>query len=935
MDQRRAQTCTPTRQPARFPRSAVNLSIPPPDLSAPSAGLTSAEAARLLAEFGPNTVAEAATPPWRVFAEKFWAPIPWMLEAAVLLELGLGARIEAAVIAGLLAFNAILGFFRESRATAALAALKQRLAPTAEVCRDGVWQRHPAADLVPGDLIRLPLGAVVPADARLVSGSLLVDQSMLTGELVPADAEPGTRLYAGSLVRRGQAIAEVTATGPRSYFGRSAELVRIARAAGTEQAAILGVTRNLAIVNGTLALIIVGSALAAHRPLPALVGLALSALLASIPIALPATFTLSAALGAQALARHGVLLTRLSAAHEAAAMDVLCADKTGTLTRNMLAVDAVVPMPGFDRARLLALAALASSEADQDPIDAAIRQAAAPSQASAARLVRFVPFDPDTRMSEAHAADRDGNPLRIVKGALRVVEGLAETPAEARRQADDMADRGNRVIAVAAGPPATPRLAGLIGLSDPPRDDSAALVATLHGMGVRILMVTGDSAPTAMAVARQVGIPAASNTTDGIDALSDQATGVFARALPEQKYALVQALQRRGHIVGMCGDGVNDAPALRQAQIGIAVSTATDVAKAAAGMVMTEPGLGGIVHAVLEGRIGSRRLLTYTLNMLVKKIEIVLFLAAGLALTGATVLPPTLMVLMMLTNDFLSMSLTTDRASPAPRPIAWRMQGITAVAVILDCQAWLLHGDTRVRQVPAGARRRADPDAGAARGGVRQSGIALCAARTPSALALETRRLGSRRLRGGCRHHHDADACRRPHGPGAADPCRHHRCRGDRVRRAARPDQTAADRAVYDRLIPTDVDIDPRDTASLSWPAQAGHPRLSLLRSAQSCMPTGACPRAGLWPDPWVGTTTCASISQDCTRLCQHVPVIALTARLAGHSMQPRSRPRSTAAMPPRSVARWRTTLHAACHRLSRQPSAAYRGQPRSFASAR
>jgi H+-transporting ATPase len=317
-----------------------------------------------------------------------------MLEAATVLQLGLGQYVEAAVIGALLLFNATLGFIQEGRAGAALAALKKRLAPIALVCRDGEWIRRPAAELVPGDAIRLPLGALVPADAAIVSGSVLVDQSMLTGESVPVDANPGSQVYAGSLVRRGQAIAEVTATGSKTYFGRAAELVRVAHAASTEQAAIFAVTRNLAVVNGTVAVLVIGFAYAMSLPSGDLIRLALTALLATIPVALPATFTLSAAFGAQILARRGVLLTRLSAPHEAAAMDVLCADKTGTLTRNALEVVDIVAMPGFDRERVLALAALASSGADQDPIDAAIQGAAAKATARGAtdRLVRFVPL---------------------------------------------------------------------------------------------------------------------------------------------------------------------------------------------------------------------------------------------------------------------------------------------------------------------------------------------------------------------------------------------------------------------------------------------------------------------------------------------------------------------------------------------------------------
>jgi H+-transporting ATPase len=651
-----------------------------------SSGLTSAEARLQLVAFGLNTVSEKAPPGWRIFLEKFWAPVPWMLEATLAIEIGLGAHVEAAMIGALLLFNATLGFVQEGRAGAALAALKKRLTPTALVRRDGEWARLPASELVPGDAIRLSLGAMVPADASIVSGTVMVDQSTLTGESVPIDADTGSRVFAGSIVRRGQAVAEVTATGSRTYFGRTAELVRIAHSSSTEQKAIFGVTRNLMLINGVVAVLIVAYGYVIALPSPDLIRLTLTALLATIPVALSATFTLAAAFGAQILARRGVLLTRLSAAHEAAAMDVLCADKTGTLTRNTLEVADIIAMPGFDRERVLALATLASSEADQDSMDAAIRAAGASGKGRSTpeHLVRFVPFDPGTKASEAFARDDAGNELRVIKGAFEVIAKIAGPPADARCMVDQLGAQGNRVIAVAAGLPNAPRLAGLIALSDPPREDSAGLIADLRGIGVRTLMVTGDSAVTAAAIGRKVGITGAvcpaERFSDDLDA--DQ-FGVFARVVPEDKYRLVQALQKHRHVVGMCGDGVNDAPALRQAQIGIAVSSATDVAKAAAGMVMTEPGLAGIVYAVREGRIAFQRLLSYASNMLVKKVEIVLFLAIGLVMSGHPVMTPALMVVLFMTNDFLSMSLTTDSASPSSNPSQWRMGNITGAAIIL------------------------------------------------------------------------------------------------------------------------------------------------------------------------------------------------------------------------------------------------------------
>jgi H+-transporting ATPase len=647
-------------------------------------GLTGVEARRRLGALGPNAVSEAAPPRWRAYLAKFWSPIPWLLEAAMLVELGLGKYVEAAVIGCLLLFNATLGFVQEGRAGAALAALRKRLAPTALVRRDGAWIRIAASEIVPGDVISLPLGALAPADARLVTGAVMVDQSMLTGESVPVDATAGDTVYAGSLVRRGQAVAEVTATGARTYFGRAAELVRTARSVSTEQAAIFAVTRNLALVNATVAICIIVAAYAIALPPGDLVPLALTALLATVPAALPATFTLSAALGSQTLARRGVLLTRLSALHEAAAMDLLCADKTGTLTRNELRVVDVMPMDGFDRAGVLALAALASSEADQDPIDAAVLAAArAPPAARPEHRTRFVPFDPATKRAEAFVVDQQGDERRIVKGAFEVVSRTAEVPGHARYAVDGLAGQGHRVIAVAFGAPTALRLVGLIAISDPPREDSATLIAELRELGVRTVMVTGDSATTAAAIARRVGIDGDVCSTEQLAGDPADHCGIFARVVPELKFRLVQQLQRIGHVIGMCGDGVNDAPALRQAQIGIAVSSATDVAKAAAGMVLTEPGLGGVVFAVREGRVGFRRLVTYAFNMLTKKFEIVLFLAAGLLLTGHAVMTPVLMVLMLVTNDFLAMSLTTDRASPSPSPSIWHMRNITGAGVVL------------------------------------------------------------------------------------------------------------------------------------------------------------------------------------------------------------------------------------------------------------
>jgi H+-transporting ATPase len=649
------------------------------------AGLTSDEAHRRMEKFGANAMPDTALHPFRMALEKFWAPVPWMLEAAIVLEVALGKYVEAAIIAGLLVFNAALGLLQESRAQATLAALKSRLALNAFVRRDGAWKTIPAVDVVPGDIVKLSLGGVVAADVRLTGGEVLLDQSMLTGESVPIEAEAGALTYAGALVRRGEAAAEVTATGARTKFGRTAELVRTAHVVGSQQKAVLRVVRNLAGFNGIVIVLLVAYAWFLKMSVDEIIPLVLTAILASIPVALPATFTLASALGARALAKQGVLPTRLSAVDEAATMDVLCSDKTGTLTQNALTVTTVHATPDFDEAHVLALAALASSDGGGDPVDGAIRAAAAGKAVSdAPKMISFLPFDPATKMSEAMVADSNGGTQRVVKGAFAAVISLTQPSSTATAASDELERKGFRVLAVAAGPPGAMKLAGLIALSDPPRPDSAALISELHGLGVRTVMVTGDALATAAIVAHAVGLDGAVCPPGPIaESVHPEQFAVFAGVLPEDKYKLVKAFQKGGHTVGMCGDGANDAPALRQAQIGIAVSTATDVAKSAAGVVLIDPGLAGIVAAVKVGRVTFQRILTYTLNSIIKKIVTVLFLIVGLLMTGQAILTPLLMVILMIAGDFLAMSLTTDNVRPSPTPNVWRIGSLTIAGVVM------------------------------------------------------------------------------------------------------------------------------------------------------------------------------------------------------------------------------------------------------------
>lgn len=656
-------------------------------------GLTSAEARRRLQEFGPNAVLEEKPHPLRELLKRFWAPIPWLLEATVIVQLFLGEKVEAAVIGGLLVVNAGLSLLQESRAQKALALLRQQLRVVARVRRDGQWASVPAEQLVPGDVIHLRQGTFVPADIKLAEGSLLVDQSALTGESAAVSVEAGKTAFAGALVRGGEATGEITATGARTFFGKTAELVRTAGSANRQEHEIVGVVKDLFVVNAAMVVVVLGYAHYIGASLSFVLPLLLTILLASIPVALPATFTLAAALGSVELSRRGVLVTRFSALHDIASMTVLCSDKTGTLTRNQATVNALWPMPGVSEADLLRAAALASDPAGQDPVDGAIIQAATGRgwREGEVERVDFKPFDPTTKRAEAIYRGNKGL-LHFMKGAPAVVAqltGCAETVW--RPQAERIVERGQRVLAVAEGTPGEKRLVGLLGLEDAVREDSRSTVGAIRDTGVRVVMVTGDNALTAANVAKQVGISGGVCSSDQLqgdlcgDALD---CGVFAGVFPQDKFRLVRGFQRRGEVVGMSGDGVNDAPALRQAEAGIAVANATDVAKAAAAMVLTQPGLAGVLPAIETSRRVFQRIITYTLNMLIKKIEIMMLLVIGFLVTRHKPLTPLLMVLFLFLNDFLTMSLSTDRMEYSLRPNRWNTRGILLAGIGLA--AWKL-----------------------------------------------------------------------------------------------------------------------------------------------------------------------------------------------------------------------------------------------------
>ena len=672
------------------------------DQSSPSAGkdvqllgLSEAEAQRRLNQYGLNEIPEQRKRPLLVFLNKFWGPIPWMLEASISLQVLLGKSGEATVIAMLLGVNALISFVEEGRASKALELLRYRLTATARVLRDGVWRSTASASLVPGDVVHLRMGDLSPADVQIVEGEVLLDQSALTGESVAVEAGAGATAYAAAIVRRGEATGEVTATGPRTYFGKTAELVRTARSTSHLAVTIFKIVRILIAIDAVLIAALLVYAAWADLPLRDVLPFALILLVASVPVALPATFTLATALGAAELARSGVLLTRLSAIEEAAGMDVLCTDKTGTLTENRLTLAAMHRFAAVSDEELLRIAALASDPATQDPIDLAILSAAGAQNllADPPRRIEFVPFDPANRYSLGRYQGPDGE-LWAIKGAPSAVSALIAATPDTADAISRIAASGARVFAVAFGSSRTTlRLAGLVALEDPPRADSETLVKGLKELGIRVVMVTGDNAGTASVIAQRTGIDgpvATAEALEYVDAVQALDYGVYARVFPEHKIKLIRLLQSAGHVVGMTGDGVNDAPALKQADVGIAVASATDVARAAAGVALTAPGLVDALTAVRISRRIYQRMLTYTINKIMKTLEIAVFLTLGVIITHAFVITPLLIVLLLFTNDFVTMSIATDNVTYSQQPDRWNVRTLILTGGLLAALVLIL-----------------------------------------------------------------------------------------------------------------------------------------------------------------------------------------------------------------------------------------------------
>lgn len=652
-------------------------------------GLSEDQARARLRQYGFNEIPEEPVSLLRGILKRLWGPIPWMLEIALGFEVFLGKVNEPVMIALWLLFSAVVGGVQERRAQRVLDLLRGRLRVSASVRRDGTWRLVPARELVPGDHIHVGPGDLVPADCTLDDGTVEVDQSVLTGESAVVTRGVGEVMYAASTVRGGQATATVTATAAKSYFGRTAELVRSARAVGHLDQLLFAVVRHLVAIDAVLAALLVAFALWSGADLLTLIPFLLVLVIATVPVTMPAAFTVANAVEARALARNGILVTGLSAVQEAATMDVLCIDKTGTLTHNRQVIAAIVPVSAESENDLLAWAAAACNEASQNPLEVAVLDALKQQSVPPLDRRRFVPFDPATKRSEA-SVNRDGQTIRVVLGSPAAVQDLALPLAGLLDRVEKLAATGARVLAVAAGPEDRLVIRGLVALADTLREDAPALIRALQGLGVRILMVSGDMLATVRAVGRQVGLgdrfgDAVAESTDPL-----RYDG-FAHCYPQDKFRLVQALQDAGHVVGMTGDGVNDAPALKQAEVGIAVSGATDVAKASAQVVLMHPGLADMIAILHSGRRVYRRMLTWTITKIARTIELAALLAIGYVATGFFVTSLLLIAVLVVLNDVVTITLATDRAWVSPTPEKWSIKAIGKVAAIFAA-GWLIVG---------------------------------------------------------------------------------------------------------------------------------------------------------------------------------------------------------------------------------------------------
>jgi H+-transporting ATPase len=671
--------------------------ISDPILTNSSDGLSSREVRERQKRYGLNQVPEKKENVFLSLAMKFWGLTPWMLEITIALTWFLEKYLEAYIVIGLLFFNALLSFFQERKSNAAIEFLKQNLHVNTRVKRDGRWLFVPSNELVPGDLIRLRTGDFVQADIRVVEGSLEADQSALTGESLPVSKELNEILFSGSVIRRGEATGVVISTGSQTYFGRTIQLVQTAGPRLHMEEVTSKVVKWLLMMVGVFLLVGLSFSVLKGIYLPDFLPLIVVLLLSAVPVALPTMFTLTMALGSMELGKNGILVTRLSAGEDAATMDVLCLDKTGTITLNKLVIKSLFAVDGRTKEELVLFGALASQEANQDPIDSAFISTAKDMQVPLKGYLqkKFIPFDPSSRRTEAEI-EKDGRKIIALKGAVRSITPLCKNSSDEISKAEEfvqgLSSRGYRVLAIAEGSSEEDlQLVGIAALYDELRPDSITLISELKSLGISVKMLTGDALQIARETARQIGLENNAIRMSDLKADMDEArkqkiseeSDVIAEVYPEDKYRIVENLQSKKHVVGMTGDGVNDAPALRQAEVGIAVSSATDVAKKASSVVLTTEGLEGIVELIKEGRRIYQRIITWILNKVIKTFQVVVFVILAFLLTGDYIISIFSMVLLLLLTDFVTLSISTDNVRYSSKPDNWNIKGLVEVAIAL------------------------------------------------------------------------------------------------------------------------------------------------------------------------------------------------------------------------------------------------------------
>ncbi|MEM0139481.1 MAG: plasma-membrane proton-efflux P-type ATPase [Ferroplasma sp.] len=648
-------------------------------------GLSQQDAQKRIDEYGYNEVIEKRQSRIRLFFGKFWSPIPWMLEITIIITYFLGKYDDMAIILALLVFNGIISFTQESKADNAVELLKKKLSVKTRALRDGKWEVVDARILVPGDIVHVRLGDVVPADINITDGSVQVDQSALTGESLAVSRKMPDLIYSGSTVKRGEASGVVVSTGAKTYFGKTAELVQSAGSKSHIEKLIMGIVKDLIAIDVVLVIILAIYSVYLNIPITDVIPFALVILIASIPVALPATFTIAMALGALHMSRRGEIITRLSAIEDVASMDILCMDKTGTLTENHLTLK-TPKIYSADENSLLKYASYASERESEDPIDNAILDYAESKGIKIDNSIRtsFTPFDPSIKRTEA-TIEENGVLKKVFKGAPQVIASLCNNvPAQYSDDIKYFSSQGFRLIAVATGSDVM-QLIGVIPLYDPPRKDTKDLISELGEMNVSPVMITGDNRLIAEEVAGEIGL---SNKLCSTEAVKngeppEEGCSVFAEVFPEDKYKIVKALQKAGHIVGMTGDGVNDSPSLKQAEFGVAVASATDVAKASASVVLTHPGLTDIIDGIKSGRRIYQRMLTYTLNKIMKTIQVAFFLILAFFVVHFFVTTAFDVILLIFANDFVTMSIATDNVSYALKPEHWNVKSLVYSSILL------------------------------------------------------------------------------------------------------------------------------------------------------------------------------------------------------------------------------------------------------------